>query len=403
MMVLALATLLAFQDPRGDTVGNGTLAAPTAAVFRDSSSFDLTSLELLDEPTLTLRLTFAALPNPLNLPNGFSLPIAEVYIGDETPGSSTLLPGSGMRLPDAASWHYAFKLTGDRVQVFIADGGTVTELGAADGLELSVLDNALTLQTPLPRPEQPTLYALVGAYSPFSDSGWQNLSSLPAPWAFSSTEQTVPVVDVLADNADVQAQAVDTQVLPGLRRAAPPAAPQENRWLLLVAGGVVVVLVGMVGRFTVPKPQPRTGLPPEVYEQAKTAQPAAAPLGELAVDADLAAETLTPSSTETDAAAEPELEPVHKPATEPETADLEAWVANAPNSAGTNARAKEPIPEVPVTYPPGTGPELNEPSSRREFPPTAWLEWDEDDTELWAARAGDATGEAANDTDVKHS
>ena len=296
MIALALTALLSFQDPAGDTFGDGSLVAPTAAVFRTLGSFDLLGAEVLDTPELTLALTFAALPNPLDLPNGFSLPIIELYVGDETAGSPDLLPGSGMSLPGGSSWHYAFRLTGDRVQAFVAeagpsegnavDGGAVgpekrVELSAADGLEVTVDDNVVTLKTPLPRPESLTLYGLVGGYSPFSDSGWQGLSAVPAPWTFSSAEQTVPVVDVLAEDENAQAQAVATRTLPALRRAAPPAPPRENRWLLLVAGGVVVALVGLTGRFTVPKTDFHTGLPAD-HEAARAPVPASAQTDEAA-------------------------------------------------------------------------------------------------------------------------
>lgn len=400
MIALALAVLLSFQDPSGDTFGNGSLAAPTAAVFRNLSSFDLLGVEVLDTPTLSFRFNFAALPNPLELPNGFSLPIIELYVGDETPGSVTLLPGSGMKLPGDASWHYAFRLTGDRAQAFIADDDTVSELSAAEGLELEVVDNVITLQTPLPRPESLTLYGLVGGYSPFSDSGWQALSATPSPWAFSSTEQTVPVVDVLAEDEGAQAQAVRTETLPAVRRAAPPAAPQENRWLLLVAGGVVVALLGVIGRFTVPKPEFRTGLPPEVYEQARAE--AATPTPESTADelgtdafgsetnpppAEAAAPEPTVDLKSEPTAADLELEPA---AHDPETADLEAWLSSEAGAA--EPLPKEPIPELPETYPPGTGPAGNA-VQLLELKQEDWPEEEEDSADLWnePAQASDRT------------
>ena len=324
MIALALAALLSFQDPAGDTFGDGSLVAPTAAVFRTLGSFDLLGAEVLDTPELTLALTFAALPNPLDLPNGFSLPIIELYVGDETAGSPDLLPGSGMSLPGGSSWHYAFRLTGDRVQAFVAeagpsegnavDGGAVgsgkrVELSATDGLEVTVDDNVVTLKTPLPRPESLTLYGSVGGYSPFSASGWQGLSAVPAPWTFSSAEQTVPVVDVLAEDENAQAQAVATRTLPALRRAAPPAPPRENRWLLLVAGGVVVALVGLAGRFTVPKTDFHTGLPAD-HEAARAPVPASAQTDEAAEPA-----KAPPSGTAPPATAVAEDEPFEDTAT----------------------------------------------------------------------------------------
>ena len=438
MMALALAALLSFQDPAGDTVGNGSLTAPTAAVFRNLSSFDLLGVNLLDAPTLQFELTFAALPNPLELPNGFSLPIVELYVGDETVGSPELLPGSSMDLPGGATWHYALRLTGDRAQVFVADSDTVTELGmpeassettvagasaaagstgetslggtpelgGAEGvpeggvsegvldgvLDVSVADTVITVKTSLPRPQSLTLYGLVGSYSPFSDSGWQALSAAPSPWAFSSPDQTVPVVDVLAEDETAQARAVDSQTLPGLRRAAPPAAPRANPWLLLVAGGFVVALVGVVGRFTVPKPAFRTGLPPEVYEQAEAAGAHADAPPPSAPDQATEPALTSPSTPETFDDADTEAEPleterstvelldterlevgspetaVDTPASatseglnpesadpaalSPATADLETWVTNEPPRP--ERPVTERLPNPPETHPPAT-------------------------------------------------
>ncbi len=458
MIALALSALLSFQDPAGDTFGNGTLAAPTATVFRNLSSFDLLGVEVLDTvnpATLELRFTFAALPNPLGLPNGFSLPITELYIEDEqdenegeTVGNPDLLPGSGMKLPDGASWHYAFRLSGDRVQAFVAEDGAVTELSAADGLELSVEDNVITLKTPLPRPEAPTLYGVVGAYSPFSASGWQSLSAVPAPWAFSSSQQTVPVVDVLAEDAGAQVRAVDSQILPALRRATPPAAPQENRWLLLVAGGVVVALVGVVGRFTVPKATSRAGLPPEHEaaskpesglppgepdEAATTPAEDAATEGSLAEAAgpNVAGPEVSRSESEVSASrvagskadgsgrtaglqAAPTRLDVEEsgernPATgDPETAEG-AWVSSEVEQP--EKPLEEPVPELPETYPPGTDP-AHKNATPLELNRADWLEHKndapEDDTGLWKPTPADpgTTPTRAdtnrNDTDLKH-
>ncbi|CAN5854633.1 hypothetical protein BH24DEI2_BH24DEI2_14880 [soil metagenome] len=480
MIALALTALLSFQDPAGDTVGNGSLVAPTAAVFRNLSSFDLLGVDVLDAPTLQFALMFAALPNPLDLPNGFSLPIIELYVGDATVGSSNLLPGSGMNLPGDATWHYALRLTGDRAQVFVADADTVTELGVPvkdatevrvpgadvessstaeenvveanplgtpelgvpevnvpelgvlvpDAPELTVTDAVITVKTSLPRPESLTLYGLVGSYSPFSDNGWQTLSAAPSPWAFSSADQTVPVVDVLAEDETAQARAIDSQILAGLRRAAPPAAPKANPWLLLVAGGFVVALVGFVGRFTVPKPVFRTGLPPEVYEQAGADAQADAPPSEPdsaaedeivtsipedavvagpfeteRLDAEpLAAEPSSPESLEPTVTT-PDSEASEGPDSEhanSESADLEAWVAS-----------KTPQPEKPVTGHIPVSPETYTPETRpgaAKAVPSLELheeDWPEpEDTDLWidGARADertDATDTLIN-TDVKH-
>lgn len=247
MIALAVVSLLLVQDPSGDAFGNGTLTAPTAALYQTLSTYDITGLELLSEPALGLNIAFASLANPLELDNGFSFPIIEIYIGDDTPGSSALLPGSGMRLPKNATWHYALKLTGDKAQLFIAEGETVLELGAPS---VTKIGNTLSVKTDLVAPEKAVLYAIAGSYSPFSKTGWQALSVNPSPWAFSSAEQSYPVVDILTKSEVAQVRALETGVLPSVKPAALPPLPKVNVWLWLMGTGLLVSVAGVISRFT---------------------------------------------------------------------------------------------------------------------------------------------------------
>ena len=258
MIILALALALSFQDPANDANGDGSLRAPTAAVYRSSAALDITEFELLESDTLGFALTFSSLGNPHDLPNGFSLPIIEIYIenADDTagPGVAELLPGSGMSLPDGESWHYAFQLTGDALRVFAADAnGNVEDISENADSDLSVSGAVLELSTSLALPDTFNVFGMVGNYSAFSPTGWQPLSSQVSPWAYSSSSQRYPVVDVLA-SADSQVQALQTGVLPAIqtRRVAAP-----SYWVYIMLLGIILGIVGIVGRFR----QPRTARP----------------------------------------------------------------------------------------------------------------------------------------------
>lgn len=246
MIALAIASLLLVQDPLGDTSGDGTLKPPTTALYQNLRSYDITGLELLSDPTLSINMAFDSLANPLGLKNGFSFPIIELYISDDTTGSSVLLPGSGMQLPKGASWHYALKLSGDKAQLFIAEGETVLE---ADAPTLSKIGNTLSIKTDLPSPESSKLYSLVGSYSPFSETGWQDLSPGPSPWAFSSREQVYPVIDILSKSEAAQVRALQTGILPSVTQAALPVLPTFNPWVWVIAAGLLTALAGIVVRF----------------------------------------------------------------------------------------------------------------------------------------------------------
>lgn len=241
--------MLSVQDPAGDTAGNGTLVLPTAALYESRGPFDVTAVTFLDAPTLSLELSLGSLANPLELPLGFSFPIIELYLSDETLGAEALLPGSGMRLPDGATWHYAFQLSGEALNVFAAENGTVVELSSVSDVRLK--GNTIVLETSLPRPERFTLFGMVGQYTPFSATGWQPLSLTPSPWAFSSPSQGYPVIDVISARADLQERALQTGVLPGSRRAtAPNAGLTLNAWTILMVLGLLTALVGLIGRLT---------------------------------------------------------------------------------------------------------------------------------------------------------
>lgn len=253
---LALATLLSVSDPVGDTVGNGTLTPPTALVFRSPGAFDLQEIVVPDAGTFGFRLTMTQLHNPWDLANGFSLPIIEVYLSDNTtadrlapgqqppPGRRDLLPGSGMTLAEGTRWNYAFRLTGDDFTVYgVGDDGEVLELTDRLRARLRVEGNTLVVTTNLAVPERFSLYGTVGSYDPFSEHGWRAVTTEPGPWALSSPTQPIPVIDVMADSFDLQRRAIDSATLPQIR-----ASFQQDQWLLVVFGGLAITVLGLFGR-----------------------------------------------------------------------------------------------------------------------------------------------------------
>jgi C-terminal binding-module, SLH-like, of glucodextranase len=263
MLTLALAVLLTFTDPPAD-LGNGTVHQPTAAVGRPNGALDVTQLELYDTQAVTFSLTFTSLGNPFKLANGFTFPIIELYIDDQSgTGSTTLLPGSGMRLPKDATWKHAFKLTGDTLQVFEATANGWEEVSSNYPTNISVQGTTIVVSSSLPRPEKPDLYGIVGNYTGFNESGWAPLSPTESPWAYSSDTQTFPVLDVIAPTFEAQQNALVSGVLPVIR----PPRP-TNPWLFVMIGGVMIALVGVLLRFA---PRNRTLAP--AYTPAPTVSP----------------------------------------------------------------------------------------------------------------------------------
>jgi hypothetical protein len=261
---LFLAAILSVTDPAGDTHGDGSLRAPTDVVFRTPGVFDVETFDVHDTPELGFSLTMGHLNNPWGLPNGFSLPIIEIYLDTGEEGLEALLPGSGMRLPPGRTWNYAFRMTGDSFEVFAPDNvtGEPTLITTALGAQLTVQDNTLIITTRLERPQVFSMYGMVGGYDPFRDNGWRPVLAQSSPWAFTSPVQGLPVVDVIADTAELQEQAIRLGILPEMRSSA-----QNSRWLLVAGLGALLGLIGVAGRLMVKPTRPddhaQTELEPE--------------------------------------------------------------------------------------------------------------------------------------------
>ncbi len=235
-------------DPAGDAVGNGSLVLPTAPVYR-KNAFDLLDVTLQDAPDLALDVTMASLDNPWRLPNGFSLPVIEIYLDtdagtDEGAGRTELLhgeAGSRMSLPAGAAWDYAFYITGDAFRVFSSGDGEPEEITGDVGATLAVEGNTLHLVTNLPRPARADLYAVVGSYDPLTESGWRPVTRTPSPGTLSSPTQVVRAVDVLADTWEAQEGAINSGALPRPARR----ATSNDGWLLLSAAGLLLSFIGI--------------------------------------------------------------------------------------------------------------------------------------------------------------
>lgn len=240
---LLLAALLSVRDPAGDALG-ADLSAPTAAAFRARDVFDIRKLEVAESDTLALTLTLGRVSDT------FPQAIIELYLSDaEITGSSALLPGSAMQLPAGASWRYAVQIVGTQARLFeAAPDGSATDLTEAGGAALTVAGNTLTFRADVALPRRFSLYGMSGSYDPFSPDGWRTLRDEPSPWGFSGTAPS-PVLDVVAEDAQVQAQALAQGVLPEIR-----ASFAQPGWLAVAGAGVLVALAGVAARFTLGRP-----------------------------------------------------------------------------------------------------------------------------------------------------
>ena len=329
---LAMLALLTITDPSSAPAGADTLTAPTSALYRSLAPFALREVSILEEEQLALRIRLGSYANPLELENGFSHPVVEVYVGGGEDGHAELLPGLGMRLPDGETWNVAFRLTGDEALGFAAGPDGMREFEP----ELVLDGDYLYVYTDLPGIEDPAVAALTGLYSPFHADGWRPLSDSPGPWAFSGEGQLVPVVDVLGLEEDDQRAALQSGILPVT--AFSTVTDPDTVWFVLMAAGVGLAGAGLIMRAFSASARP-----------AAEAQAAAGTEDEAADDTEGAAATAPDSDSEVDAEEEAEADieaaPETEAATEPDS-ETEFEVDALPLPAAEDEAEETDVPRL---------------------------------------------------------
>lgn len=271
--------LLTVADPAPGPSGVASLTAPTGAMYRSLTPFDIQEAVVLDGETVSLRLRLGSYANPFELELGFSHPIIEIYVGGGEHGREELLPGSGMVLPDGELWNVALRITGDRAWGFEATADEVREFEP----EVTLDGTYLYITTDIPAIPHPRLSAITGLYSAFHATGWRPLELEPSAWAFSSQEQLFPVVDVLALDEDAQLLALRTGTLPVTE--VDTIENPNTLWLVLMAAGIAVAGVGLLMRTSAGRRRAAEAVPVPATAAAVAGE-AAATAGDAAESAD---------------------------------------------------------------------------------------------------------------------
>ena len=239
---LILATLLTIKDPVNDAFGNGDLTPPTSAEHK-TEALDITEFSILRETNLAFELSFSSLANPHNRELGFSFPIIELYIQDKNRpgGSDALLKGSGMNLDKQARWHYVLKLSGDKAELFeVQEDASFLNRP----VQVSREGTTLTVETNLSRPNNLSIFGLIGHYSPFTETGWQPLTNTSSAWSYSSSTQRFPVMDIISAESDAQKIALARGLLPPISSSSGP-----NYWTFVMIAGLALASFGVIMRY----------------------------------------------------------------------------------------------------------------------------------------------------------
>ena len=220
------------------------------------------------------------------------LAVIDVYLDTAAGGATRTLSGPDMLMPLGVGWDHAVRLSAAGAQgvSYVGSGAAAPEAasrlpsaepvtlpadpeaaptaagdGAAPGatqeaapapeellyVPLTVDRRGNVLEIRLPWSLDPEshvdLYAMTGVHDPFSTDGWRRLADAPSPWAFSGSAQVTPVIDLLASDADAQADALRRGVLP-LPPREPGMSLPLSPWLWMMIGGVALALIGLVMR-----------------------------------------------------------------------------------------------------------------------------------------------------------
>ena len=201
-------TVFHMNDPVGDDRGPGGYRYPSHHTFVPGL-FDLTSFAVrTDGEHVHFDLTFGAVVNPWDAPEGFYHQLIDIYI-DTTPGAGRtdpLRPGPRVRFNPDHAWDVRLRIApfgGTRLHR--AEDGPDAP-GRADGLSAGLLTDGRTIRASVPRELLGTpqaawrYYVLVGGFDPFGEDNYRPVRAAATEWSFGgdSSGAAPHVIDLLA-------------------------------------------------------------------------------------------------------------------------------------------------------------------------------------------------------------
>ncbi len=214
--------IFSVDDPAGDDCGPCYYNYPTNKIFSPFSGlYDIRNFSLIDDnENYIYEFHFTEITDPWNSRFGFSMPLIELYIDNDSGGSTKLFEeGANIRLDPEHPWNKLIKISGWWVRVFTpADKGkNMIDLSAeteefpqnVENARVETKDNVIRVELGKELTGDLTgakIYILVGSFDPFGFDHFRGLKQKKSSWSFSTDKE------IYIDNAP---RVVDIILPPG--------------------------------------------------------------------------------------------------------------------------------------------------------------------------------------------
>ena len=240
----AVTILFSVSDPQGDPFGDGAYTLPAAR--GDAAQLDLRTFTALDNNgKLELRLTFGRVQNPDGAPNGFSLPVIDVFLGSGR-GGVQKLADTGFQTVANRGFKYHLRVTPWAASAE-RDKRSAANLPDSSGVKVTVQGASIVIDTGLPAASY-TYWALVSLYDPLTATGVAKPQPSPSPLKLVTSLVNPPAaLEVLMPASQIGLYAT--------REIAPlnETVLETNPLLFTAIAGVMLALVTTIWGLFAPK------------------------------------------------------------------------------------------------------------------------------------------------------
>lgn len=239
-------------DARGDDFGPGDYEYPLNHIFHQADNlFDIQALTIFEsEHSYRFRFSFGNLTDPWDSEYGFSLPLIEIYLDNQSSGADQPFhEGANISFSDDFKWNKFLKISGWWARLYTPESEeeflNLNELALDDkhqaqSAEIIRDDNDLYLtlaKSELGSLDDSSIVLLVGSFDPFGYDYYRDLSRRRQLWKiYTETDLDLAkaprVMDILTPGPYSQRDILDNELaeVPAIR--VKPPLPTRRRGLI---------------------------------------------------------------------------------------------------------------------------------------------------------------------------